>query len=156
MDEDNKIQPSVTIKLAKKANETYRKFDGGTPAKIIRHIMTFHNLALKLECRENYECYKQVSDDNKAKITALGTIDANTDESVLKEKEAFESKIDIAQCEMNEAQEEYWLLFECLLHLSSKSARQMDTLPPMACRKQANAARHLHQLIGAFVLGSAK
>jgi len=58
--------------------------------------MVFHNLALKFECKENYECYKQLSDDNKAKIAALGTIDANTYESVLNEKEAFESEIDVA------------------------------------------------------------
>ena len=86
----------MTIKLAKKTKETYTKFDGGTSKKSIRHIMTFHNLALKFECRENYDCYKQLSDDNKAKITTLGTTYAGTNESVLKEKGAFKSEIDSA------------------------------------------------------------
>ena len=40
------------------------------------------------------------SDDNKAKITALGTINTNTDDAVLKEREAFEGEIDIAEREM--------------------------------------------------------
>ena len=116
VDEDKESQPSVTIKLAEKAKETYMKFDGGTPEKAIRHIMTFHNLAVKLECRENYDCYKQLSDDNKAKIIALGSIDANTDDAVLKEKESFENEIDIAEREMSENLKEFWSLFERLLH----------------------------------------
>ena len=43
-------QSNVTIKLPKKAKETYNKFKGGTPEKAIHHIRTFHNLGLKLKC----------------------------------------------------------------------------------------------------------
>ena len=78
--------------------------------------MVFHNLALKLGCKENYEYYKQLSDDNKAKIPALGTIDANTDESILEEKESYEKEIDIEQREMSENLKEHWSLFERRLH----------------------------------------
>ena len=119
VDNENVEQPSVMIKLAKKTKETYNKFDDGAPEKAIRHIMVFHNLALKIECKgkENYECYKQLSDDNKSKITTLGTIDANTDKSILKKRESYEKEIEISQCEMNKNLKEYWSLFECLLHL---------------------------------------
>ena len=59
--------------------------------------MTFHNLVVKLECRENYDCYKQLSDDNKAKIIVLGSIDADTDDAVLKEKESKTFCVKIAK-----------------------------------------------------------
>ena len=92
------------------------KFDSSTPEKAIRHIMTFHDLAVKLECRKNYDCYKQLSATNKAKLTALGTINTNADDAVLKETEAFDGKINSAQRKMSENLKEYWLLFKCLLH----------------------------------------
>ena len=50
--------------------------------------------------------------DIKAKITTLSTIDANMDDSILKEKEFIENEIDIAQCEMSKALKDYWSLFE--------------------------------------------
>jgi len=84
----------------KQSKETYMKFGIGTPENAIRHIMTFHNLTLKLECKENYEWYKQLLQDIKAKITALGTIDATADNLILKEEESLRmrSTLRIARC----------------------------------------------------------
>ena len=75
------------VKLGNKAKESYTKFDGGMPDTAVYHVITFRNFALKLECKENYNCYHQLIKDNLAKITALGTIYATTDEFIC-EKEA--------------------------------------------------------------------
>ena len=76
------------------------KFGVGTPENSIRHIMTFHNLTLKLECKANYESYKQLLQDIKAKITALGMFDATADNLILKEEESLRMRLTlrIARC----------------------------------------------------------
>jgi len=55
----------MTFKLDDKAEELYTKFNGGMPETAVHHVISFRNLAQKLERKENCNYYDQLIKDKK-------------------------------------------------------------------------------------------